>query len=128
PASSMRRIAMPDEGIETLFGSLDDNLRALEAALHVQLRTSGHHVIAEGEAADVEGAEHVLGQLGDLLRAGYRFGKDDVRVAAQLVAADPEVVLGDYFLKAAIRTAGRRQVSPKTPTQRRYLEALDKYD
>jgi len=128
PASSMRRIAMPDEGIETLFGSLDDNLRALESALGVRLRTSGHHVLAEGDAEGVERAERVLGRLGDLLRSGYRFGRDDVKVAAQLVATDPDVALEDYFLKASVRTAGKRQVTPKTPTQRRYLEAIDSSD
>ena len=124
----MRRIAMPDEGIETLFGSLDDNLRALESALGVRLRTSGHHVLAEGDAEGVERAERVLGRLGDLLRSGYRFGRDDVKVAAQLVATDPDVALEDYFLKASVRTAGKRQVTPKTPTQRRYLEAIDSSD
>ena len=31
----MRRIPMPDEGIETLFGSFDENLRHLESALGV---------------------------------------------------------------------------------------------
>ena len=124
----MRRIAMPDEGIETLFGSLDDNLRALESALGVRLRTSGHHVLAEGDAEGVERAERVLGRLGDLLRSGYRFGRDDVKVAAQLVATDPDVALEDYFLKASVRTAGKRQVTPKTPTQRRYLDAIDSFD
>ena len=48
PASSMRRIAMPDEGIETLFGSFDENLRHLESALDVTLKTSGHDVVVEG--------------------------------------------------------------------------------
>ena len=125
----MRRIAMPEDGIETLFGSLDDNLRALESALRVRLRTSGNSVVvAEGETDDVVKAEQVLGQLGGLLKAGYRFGRNDVKVAAQLVSDDPGVALEDYFLKGAIRTAGRRQVSPKTPTQRKYLEAIDRFD
>ena len=54
PASTMRRIAMPEDGIETLFGSLDDNLRALESALGVRLRTSGNNVVVvEGDTEDV---------------------------------------------------------------------------
>jgi phosphate starvation-inducible PhoH-like protein len=125
----MRRIAMPEDGIETLFGSLDDNLRALETALSVRLRTSGNNVVvAEGEPEDVSRAEHVFGQLGGLLREGYRFTRGDVKVAAQLVTDDPGVVLGDYFLKGAARMIGRRQVAPKTPMQRRYLEAIDRAD
>ncbi len=125
----MRRIAMPEDGIETLFGSLDDNLRALETALRVRLKTSGNNVVvAEGDPDDVLRAEHVFEQLGRLLRGGYRFGRNDVKMAAQLVADDPGVALEDYFLKGAGRTVGRRQVAPKTSTQRRYLDAIDRAD
>jgi phosphate starvation-inducible protein PhoH and related proteins len=119
---------MPDEGIESLFGSLDDNLKSLESALQVRVRTSGHDVVVEGASDDVQKAERVLGQLGDLLRQGYRFQRGDVKVAAQLVSNDPGVELQDFFLKGTARTAGRRQVTPKTVMQRRYLEAIDQAD
>ena len=46
-APTMRRIVMPDQGIETLFGSFDENLRYLESALNVSLRTSGHDVMVD---------------------------------------------------------------------------------
>src|SRR5436190_16392243 len=106
PSSSMRRIAMPDEGIETLYGSLDENLRNLEAALNVRLKTSGHEVVIEGSAGDVARAERLFEQLGMLLRGGYRFGRGDVKTAAQLVANNPNVELQEYFLKGTARTAG----------------------
>jgi phosphate starvation-inducible PhoH-like protein len=119
---------MPDEGIETLFGSFDENLRHLETALGVTLKTSGHDLVAEGAADDVGRAERVLGQLADLLREGYRFNRGDIRTAAQLVADDSTIQLQDYFLKGPTRSAGRRQVAPKSVTQRRYLEAIDQFD
>jgi phosphate starvation-inducible PhoH-like protein len=124
----MRRIAMPDEGIETLYGSLDENLRNLESALHVRLRTSGHDVVVEGSPEDVSRAERVLEQLGALLRDGYRFNRGEVRTAAQLLSDDPNVELQDYFLKGSARAVGRKQVTPKSVTQRRYLEAIDQFD
>ncbi len=128
PASSMRRIAMPDEGIETLFGSFDENLRHLESALGVTLKTRGHDVVIEGDADSLGRAERVFQQLGELLRGGYRFARGDVRTAAQLLTQDPDIELTDYFLKGAARTAGRRQVAPKSVMQRRYLEAIDAAD
>jgi phosphate starvation-inducible PhoH-like protein len=128
PASVVRRVAMPDEGIETLFGAFDENLRSLESALGVTLKTSGHDIVVEGDPDEVGRAERVLTQLAGLLREGYRFARGDVKMAAQLVAQDPNVELQDYFLKGASRAAGRRQVAPKSVTQRRYLEAIDQYD
>ena len=119
---------MPDEGIETLFGSFDENLRSLESALGVTLRTSGHDIVIEGTPDDVTRAERALGQLAGLLREGYRFARGDVKTAAQLVAQDPNVELQDYFLRPGSRAAGRRQVTPKSVMQRRYLEAIEKYD
>ncbi|MEO8071207.1 MAG: hypothetical protein ABI652_07380, partial [Acidobacteriota bacterium] len=92
----MRRIAMPDEGIESLFGSFDENLRHLESALSVSLKTSGHDIVIDGNGEAVAKAEHVLGQLGALLRGGYRFGKGDVKTAAQLLTQDPQIELQDY--------------------------------
>jgi phosphate starvation-inducible PhoH-like protein len=119
---------MPDEGIETLFGSFDENLRSLESALGVTLRTSGHDIVVEGDAPGVARAERTLAQLAGLLRNGYRFARGDVRTAAQLLAQDPDIELQEYFQKGSSRAAGRRQVSPKSVTQRRYLEAIDKFD
>jgi phosphate starvation-inducible PhoH-like protein len=128
PASSARRIVMPDQGIETLFGSFDENLKTLESALNVRLKTSGHDLVVEGNADEVARAERVLEQLARLLRDGYRFEKDDVKIATQLLVQNPEAELQEYFLRGTARAAGRRQVTPKSVTQRRYLEAIDQYD
>ena len=82
----------------------------------------------EGEAGDVARAERVLDQLAGLMRGGYKLAKGDVRTASQLVAQDESVELSDYFLRGTTRTPGKRQVTPKSVNQRRYLEAIDKYD
>ena len=62
-ATVMRKISVPDEGVETLFGSYDENLKHLESLFNVRIRTHGHELIVEGEAADVARAERVLDQL-----------------------------------------------------------------
>ena len=82
----------------------------------------------EGEAGDVARAERVLDQLAGLMRGGYKLAKGDVRTASQLVAQDDSVELSDYFLRGTTRTPGKRQVTPKSVNQRRYLEAIDKFD
>jgi phosphate starvation-inducible PhoH-like protein len=111
-----------------VFGSYDENLKHLETQFNVRTRTSGHEVIVEGEPADVTRAERVLEQLAALLQNGYKLAKGDVKTAVQLVANDEQVVLADYFLRGGPRTSGKRQVLPKSINQRKYLDAIDKFD
>jgi phosphate starvation-inducible PhoH-like protein len=124
----MRKIQIPDEGAESLFGTYDENLKQLESQFGVRIRTTGKELIVEGEPADVGRAEKVLDQLATLIRGGYRLGKGDVRTAAQLVAQDDTVELSEYFLRSATKTSGRRQVVPKTVTQKKYLDAIEQHD
>jgi phosphate starvation-inducible PhoH-like protein len=124
----MRKIAIPDEGVESLFGTYDENLTHLENLFSVRIRTTGNELIVEGDTGDVARAEKVLDQLSALIRGGYRLAKGDVKTASQLVAQDESVELADYFLKSATRTSGKRQVVPKSVTQKKYLDAIEQYD
>ena len=119
---------MPDEGVESLFGSYDENLKHLESQFNVRIRTNGHELVVEGDPGDVARAEKVLDGLVGLMQGGYRLGKGDVKTAAQLVVQDETVELTDYFLRGATRTSGKRQVLPKSVNQRRYLDAIEKHD
>jgi phosphate starvation-inducible protein PhoH and related proteins len=125
----MRKIAVPGDGIETLFGSYDENLRFLESLLNLSIRTQGHDLLVEGEAANAETLERIVVGLSSLVQGGYQLGNGDVKTAAQLVSEHPDVELRDYFVKAApVRVSGRRQVAPKSLNQRKYLDAIDECD
>jgi len=124
----MRKITVPDEGAESLFGTYDENLKHLEGLFTVRIRTNGHELMVEGDPADVARTEKVLDQLAGLIRGGYKLGKGDVKTAAQLVAQDENVELSAYFLRGAARTSGKKQVMPKSVNQRRYLDAIDQHD
>jgi len=124
----MRKIQIPEEGAESLFGTYDENLKQLESQFGVRIRTSGSELIVEGESADVARAQRVLDQLAGLVRGGYRLGKGDVKTAAQLVAQDDNVELSEYFLRSAAKTSGKRQVVPKSVTQKKYLDSIEQHD
>jgi phosphate starvation-inducible PhoH-like protein len=124
----MKKIAVPEEGLETLFGSYDENLKHFESLFGVRIRTQGNELMVDGEPADVAKVERTVTQLSSLLREGYRVSNGDVKTAAQLMAQDDSVALRDYFLKGAAKAAGRRQVAPKSLNQRRYLDAIEQHD
>jgi phosphate starvation-inducible PhoH-like protein len=124
----MKRITVPEEGIETLFGSYDENLKHLESLFNVRIRTQGHDLLVEGEMPDLERVDRIVGQLAALMRDGYKLSNADVKTASDLVAQDESVDLRDHFLKGSLTAAGRRRVAPKTVNQRRYLDAIDQRD
>jgi phosphate starvation-inducible protein PhoH and related proteins len=128
-SDASRRIAIPDEGIEALFGRHDENLRYLESLGDVRLATHGQDLLISGAPDAVERVALVVGRLVALQRDGYRISNGDVKTAADLLAQDPSVSLREYFQPTAFRPAGgRRPVAPKTVNQKRYLEAIDRFD
>jgi len=124
----MKRITVPEEGIETLFGSYDENLKHLESLFNVRIRTQGHDLLVEGESPDLDKVDRIVDQLSALMRDGYKLSNSDVKTASDLVAQNDDVDLRDHFLKGSLTPAGKRRVAPKTVNQRRYLEAIDQHD
>jgi phosphate starvation-inducible PhoH-like protein len=119
---------VPDEGVETLFGNYDENLRTLERRFNVQIRTDGHELLVDGEPEAVDAVERFVGQFSALVREGYRFSRGEVQTAADLLAEDPGIDLRDHFMRGALRASSKRQVVPKSLNQRKYLEAIERFD
>jgi phosphate starvation-inducible PhoH-like protein len=124
----MKRITVPEEGIETLFGSYDENLKHFESLFNVRIRTHGHDLLVEGESPNLDKVDRMVDQLSSLVRDGYKLSNADVKTASALMAENGAVDLRDHFLKGSVATAGKRRVAPKTANQRRYLDAIDHYD
>ena len=124
----MRKIPIPAEGVETLFGSFDENLKSLELLFNVKIRTAGQELLVDGAEADADKVARVIKQVEGLVNSGYAFAKGDVKRAAQLVAQDATVDLADFFLRGAGKPSGKRRVMPKSVNQRHYLEAIERHD
>jgi phosphate starvation-inducible PhoH-like protein len=124
----MKKITLPEEGIETLFGSHDANLKHIESVLDVRLSTQGAQLIVEGGKADEARVATIFEQLQQLREAGYELSNGDVKTAADLIVENADLDLRDYFLKGGQKQAGRRRVNPKSVNQRRYLDAIEQHD
>jgi phosphate starvation-inducible protein PhoH and related proteins len=131
----MRRIALPHEGLDTLYGAHDANLKHIESLLNVEIRTQGDELIVEGEKGAEQRVERLFDQLTALIQGGYELGGSDVKTAAALVIDNPNVNLREYFTrdapanKAGGQAAGtKRRVNPKSPNQKRYLETIEQND
>ncbi len=124
----MKRITVPEEGLETLFGAYDENLKRLESLFTVKIRTQGNDLLIDGDSANVDKADRVLSQLASLLRDGFKLTNADVKTAGDLVSQDTLVDLRDHFLKGSLTAAGKKRVAPKTVNQRKYLDAIEAND
>ena len=124
----MKKIALPTEGIETLYGAHDANLKHIETLLNVAIRTQGSQLTVEGDPGAEQRAARIFDQLVSLMAAGYTLSNGDVKTAAQLVMDDPSVDLRDYFLKGGQRQGTRKRVNPKSVNQRKYLDAIEEFD
>jgi phosphate starvation-inducible protein PhoH and related proteins len=129
----MRKIALPHEGLDTLYGAHDANLKHIESLLDVEIRTHGDELIVEGEKGGEQRVEHLFDQLTSLMLDGYDLASADIKTAAELVVDNPKVDLRDYFSKDAPATAKqpqgtKRRVNPKSPNQKAYLETIERHD
>jgi phosphate starvation-inducible protein PhoH and related proteins len=124
----MKKIALPEQGIDTLYGARDANLKHIEALLRVTVRTQGGTVTIEGDPADEQRAAHIFDQLRMLMEEGYTFGNGDVKTAAQLLTENADLDLRDYFLRGGQRPVTKRRINPKSVNQRKYLDAIERFD
>jgi phosphate starvation-inducible PhoH-like protein len=124
----MKRIALPEEGIETLYGARDANLKHIESLLNVEIRTQGSELTIEGDPKDELRAQLIFKQLKDLIDEGYPLGNGDVKTAAQLLVENADLDLRDYFLKGIQKQVTRRRITPKSVNQRKYLDAIERFD
>ena len=124
----MKRITVPEEGIETLFGTYDENLKHLESRFNVRIKTQGHELLVDGDSPSVDKVDRVVGQLASLMRDGFKLSNADVKTESDLVAQDTTVDLRDHFLKGSVTPAGKRRILPKSINQRQYLDAIDQHD
>src|SRR2546422_776729 len=124
----MKKIALPQAGIATLFGSHDANLKHIESLLDVRLSTHGNQLIVDGDREAESRVQLIFDQLQSLLEEGYELTNGDVKTAAGLLVENTDLDLRDYFLRGGQKQAGRRRGNPKRGNQRPDLAAIERVD
>lgn len=122
--SNLRKLELPPQGLNTLFGVQDQNIKYLESLLDVSIGARGNELIIDGDERDIATVQKILGDFSDLFAEGNSFTDKELRDAFKQIAEDRAYSLKDYFLKARFNPAGKKQVAPKTANQRKYLDAI----
>ncbi|HEV2200413.1 MAG TPA: PhoH family protein [Bryobacteraceae bacterium] len=115
-------------GIESLFGTRDENMRLIETGLNVRTRLLNDCIEIEGEEPAVERAASILSDYAALTREGFAFNNGDLNSYLRVVTADPGSSLRRLVESGKQRSFGKKVIAPKTMTQRRYMEAIERND
>ena len=126
--SDLKKLELPPQGLNTLFGVQDQNIKYLESLLDVSIGARGNELLIDGDPRDIETVEQILREFGEMFDEGQHFTDKELKDAFKQIAEDRAYSLKDYFLKARFNPAGKKQVAPKTANQRKYLDAIANND
>ncbi len=126
--ATRRLLIAPDADLFPLLGRNDEHLRALESQLGLRIVARGSEITLTGEPRQVEKAERLLTQMQELVRAGAAIHADEFRAALRILTDDAGADLKSIFLDAVQVPSRKKQITPKSPNQKRYLDAIRAHD
>jgi len=124
----MRRTVKITTDIEPLFGTLDENLKRFEAVLKITTHLNDDSLELEGELENVERAERFLRDYMALVREGHALDNGEMQSLLRIFERDPNASLRALMEAPRPRLSGKKAVTPKSPNQRAYLDAMDARD
>jgi phosphate starvation-inducible protein PhoH and related proteins len=128
PSPRMKSNVQISRGIESLFGTRDENIRLIETGLNVRTRLLNDSIEIEGEEPAVGRAAGILNDYATLVREGHVFNNGDLNSYLRVVTSDSETSLRRLVESGKQRSFGKKIIAPKTITQRRYMEAIERND
>src|SRR5581483_1900633 len=124
----MKATVQISRGVESLFGTRDENIRLIESGLNVNTSLVDNLIEIEGEPWNVARVENILQEYVALVREGHVFNNGDLNSYLRVVTEDSEVSLRALVNSGRQRSFGKKVLAPKTTNQRRYLEAIERND
>ncbi len=122
------QVSLAEEGIESLFGTHDENLKRIERAFNVTLTARGACLRIGGDRDKTVLVERLLSQLSRLVEQGFSLQPIDVETAIRVLQEAPQTSLIDFFLSNGNQATVLRLVSPRSLKQQLYLQAMADYD
>jgi phosphate starvation-inducible PhoH-like protein len=105
-----------------LYGAHDKHLAQIEQRLGVSLTSRGNQLIISGPADGTELARRTMLRLYQRVKSGQPVDPPEVDAALRMADAVDQGLAGD---EPTIKTR-RKRISARSPTQRRYIEAMQR--
>ncbi len=124
----MRRTVDVTGGLESLFGTLDENLKLLESSLHVTTHLHDNKLLIDGDAAHVDRAVRFLDEYNQLVGEGRALDNGEVKALLRVATEDPNASLRRILEPSRNRAFGKKSVAPKSSNQRLYMDCIERHD
>jgi phosphate starvation-inducible PhoH-like protein len=125
----VQRITLADDtDVGALLGRNDETLRLLEGQLDLRIAARGGEVTLRGPERQVAQAVRVLEELRLRLSSGLPVHAADVRAALRMLAEDEGADIKGVWRDVISVPSRKRQITPKTVTQKRYVDAIRAHD
>ena len=111
-----------------LYGDLNRNLQTIEKGTGVTINVRGSEVNVVGQEHEVKLVSDLLNQLYDLIGKGYPVYSSDFAFGLRILESTPSAKLDKIFLDKVYVTTQHRVISPKTPNQKIYIDAIRQND
>ncbi len=121
-------MTLAEEGLDSLFGIHDENLRRIESTFGVTVAARGNELQIAGEPQAVAVVERLMHGLTAVAERGYRFRPGDVQTAIRVMADAPDTSLAEFFLPEGLMASVRRLVTPRSIKQQLYIKAMVEFD
>ncbi len=124
----MKRTIHISGQIEPFFGTLDENIRSLETSLHVRTHLQDARLTVEGEQESVDQAVRIVEEYNHLTRHGRTLSSAEVKSLMRVATDEPHESPRGMFEHGRTRSFGKKTVTPKNASQRRYMEEIESHD
>ncbi|MGH7321294.1 MAG: PhoH family protein [Candidatus Rokuibacteriota bacterium] len=129
PETTSHRITLAEEtDLLPLLGRNDETLRLLESELDLRIVARGAEITLKGEGRQVTRGARVLEELQARVQAGLPVQAPDVRAVLRVLAEDEGADVRSIFLDTIPVPSRKKQITPKTPNQKRYVDAIRSQD
>jgi phosphate starvation-inducible PhoH-like protein len=115
-------------GLESFFGTRDENLRLLETGFSVLLRNTSDALEVEGEEARTQRVEQIFRDYTALLEAGHKLPAEELNSHLRILVTDEAATLRSLVESNKSRNFGKKRIVPKTLNQRTYLDMIERND
>jgi phosphate starvation-inducible PhoH-like protein len=128
PSNWMRRTIHISGKLEPFFGTLDENIRTLEDSLQVRTHLHDTRLTIEGAQEDVDQAVRIVEEYNHLTRHGRSLTSAEVKSMMRVATEEPQESPRTMFEHGRTRSFGKKQVTPKNASQKRYMEEIETHD